>query len=73
MQLLKPGPWLGLLTLGLCTVPVIIWNSQNGWITVRHVADNAGLDSKWQPTLRFFWEFFFSELALLNPIFFAGA
>jgi hypothetical protein len=51
----------------------MIWNAQNGWITLSHVAGNAGLDSKWHPTLRFFWEFLFSELGLLNPIFFVGA
>src|SRR5205085_3410572 len=27
----------------------------------------------WKPTLRFFWEFLFAELALLNPVFFIGA
>lgn len=72
-HLRKPGPWLGLLVLGLCTVPVLIWNAQNGWITVHHVAENAGLKAKWHPTLGFFLEFFFTELALLNPVFFVGA
>jgi hypothetical protein len=62
-----------LFALGLCTLPVIIWNARHGWITVRHVASNASLDVKWRPTLRFFGEFCFSELALLNPIFFIGA
>jgi hypothetical protein len=72
-HLRKPGPWLALLVLGFCTLPVLIWNAQNGWITVHHIAGNAGLDSKWHPTLRFFWEFSFIELAVLNPIFFVGA
>src|SRR5215831_17187751 len=73
VHLRKRGPWLALLGLGLCTLPVVIWNAQNAWITVRHVASNARLDSTWHPTLRFFWEFFFSELALLNPILFVAA
>jgi hypothetical protein len=51
----------------------VIWNAQNQWITVSHVSDNAGLSSEWHPTLRYFWEFLFSELGLLNPIWFVGA
>lgn len=72
-HLRRPGPWLALLILGLCMLPVVIWNAQNQWITIHHVATNAGLGSRWRPTLRYFWRFFFSELALLNPIWFVGA
>lgn len=72
-HLRRPGPWLALLILGLCTLPVVIWNAQNQWITVFHVAGDAGLGSEWHPTLRYFWRFVFSELGLLNPIWFVGA
>jgi hypothetical protein len=73
VHLRKPGPYLAFLMLALCALPVIIWNSEHGWITLRHVAGNAGLTSNWRPTLRFFGEFFFIEAALLNPVFFVGA
>jgi len=69
----KPGPYLALLIVGLCTLPVIIWNSQNGWITIHHVADNAEVGVHWKPTLKFFWEIVFSEAALLNPVFSTAA
>jgi 4-amino-4-deoxy-L-arabinose transferase-like glycosyltransferase/membrane-associated phospholipid phosphatase len=72
-HLRKPGPWLALLVFLVCTAPVIIWNAQHGWITVHHVAGDAGLHSEWQPTLRYFGDFVFSEGALLNPIFFIGS
>lgn len=72
-HLRKPGPWLALLIFGICTLPVIIWNAQNGWITVHHVAGNAGLNGQWHPTLRYFWDFIFQEFALLNPFFFIGS
>jgi 4-amino-4-deoxy-L-arabinose transferase-like glycosyltransferase/membrane-associated phospholipid phosphatase len=72
-HLRRPGPWLALLIFLVCTTPVIIWNAQHGWITVHHVAGNAGLGSPWKPTLRFFRDFLFVEAGLLNPIFFAGA
>jgi membrane-associated phospholipid phosphatase len=72
-HLRRPGPWLALLIFLVCTTPVIIWNAQHGWITVHHVAGNAGLDSRWQPTMRYFWNFLFAEAGLLNPFFFIGA
>lgn len=72
-HLKRPGPWLALAISALCTLPVIIWNAQHGWITVRHVGEKAGLDSGWQPTLKYFWEFLLVEAALLNPVFFVGA
>jgi membrane-associated phospholipid phosphatase len=72
-QLRKRGPWLALLIFSLCTLPVVIWNWQHGWITIHHVAGDAGMRSEWKPTLRYFWDFTFAEFALLNPIFFVGA
>jgi membrane-associated phospholipid phosphatase len=72
-HLRRPGPWLALLIFLVCTTPVIIWNAQHGWISAHHVAGNAGLDKRWQPTTRYFWDFLFDEAGLLNPIFFAGA
>ena len=72
-HLRKPGPWLALLIFALCTVPVIFWNSQNGWITVTHVSENAKLDKEWTPTPGFFVDFTAAETVLLHPIFFVAA
>jgi membrane-associated phospholipid phosphatase len=73
IHLRKPGPWLALLVFLICTLPVIIWNSQHGWITVTHVAGNAGLQGQWHPTLRYFQDFLGGEFFLLNPVFFVAA
>ena len=73
LHLRKPGPWLALLIFALCTLPVILWNSQNGWITVKHVSENAKLDKVWTPTLNFFLDFTAAETVLLHPIFFVAA
>ncbi len=73
MHLRRPGPYLALLLFGLCTLPVVIWNAQHGWITARHVANDAGMASAWHPTLRFFGEFIAIQAALLNPVFLVGA
>ena len=72
-HLRKPGPYLALLVFAICTLPVVIWNAQHGWITATHVAQNASLDKQWKPELRFFWEFLGSELGLLNPVFLIAA
>ncbi len=73
MHLRKPGPYLALLINLLATIPVIIWNSQHDWITVSHVASNAGVNEKWVPTLRNFWDFVGAQLGLLNPVFLVAA
>jgi hypothetical protein len=73
VHLRRPGPYVALLAMALCSLPVVLWNAQHDWITFQHVADNAGLTSQWKPTLRFFWEFLGVEAALLNPVFFVGA
>ena len=72
-HLKKSGPWLALGVFALCMLPVLIWNSQHGWITLSHVAGNAQLGRHWEPTLKYFWEFLGAEAGLLNPIFFFAA
>jgi len=71
-QLRRPGPYAALLVHLVCAAPVLIWNSQRHWITVRHVMNDAGAGSAWHPTLRYVGEFIGSEAALLNPFFFIG-
>jgi 4-amino-4-deoxy-L-arabinose transferase-like glycosyltransferase/membrane-associated phospholipid phosphatase len=73
VHLRRPGPWLALLVVLICTIPVVFWNGRHGWVTLHHIAGNAGLNAHWQPTLRHFWDFTGQELFLLNPIFFLGA
>ena len=71
-HLRKPGPWLALLVFLICTLPVIIWNTQHGWITTRAINADASLKHIWHPTLRYFWDFLFTQAGLLNPVFFLG-
>jgi membrane-associated phospholipid phosphatase len=71
-QLRRIGPYLALLINLICTLPVLIWNHQHHWVTVRHLADRAGLHEERGFTLRHFLEFTVSEIALLNPVFLAA-
>ncbi|HVM50290.1 MAG TPA: glycosyltransferase family 39 protein [Candidatus Acidoferrum sp.] len=73
VHLRRPGPWLALLVVGLCLVPVLVWNARHGWVTLSHVSDNASLHEPWHPTLRHFLEFTGVELGLLNPVFLIAA
>ncbi len=73
MHLRRPGPYLALLINLLCTLPVVIWNRQHDWITVKHVAAHGGAGKAWTPTLKYFFEFIGAEFALLNPWFFVAA
>lgn len=70
VQLRRPGPWLALLVIAVCSLPVLIWNAQHGWITLTHLESRAGLEAVWKPTANFLIDFTMQELALLNPIFF---
>jgi 4-amino-4-deoxy-L-arabinose transferase-like glycosyltransferase len=73
-SLRTPGPYLALLINAICTLPVLLWNYQHGWITVQHVAENAGADTQWtlERMLRFSGRFLSAEFGLLNPIFFVA-
>ena len=71
-QLRRPGPYLALLVNVVCALPVLIWNYQRGWITVIHVAEDAGSGQAWHPTLRYVGDFLGSEAGLLNPVFFVA-
>jgi hypothetical protein len=73
IHLRKPGPWLALAIFMLGLLPMLYWNSQHGWITAHHVADNAGMTHEWHFTLSYFFEFIGLELLLLNPIFLVAA
>ncbi len=82
VHLKKAGPWLALGVFLICTLPVVIWNAQHGWITVFHVAGDAGmtgppehipLGAQLVKSVNYFLEFTAGEFGLLNPIFFVGA
>lgn len=55
----KPGPWLAVSIAALACVPILVWNSRNGWVTFRHVGTQAGAgvsEWKWLGPLRYVTE-----------------
>lgn len=71
-HLRRPGPYLALGLNLLCTLPVLIWNQQNGWAGVTHVGKHAKSGETWKLTPNYLLEFLGSEWALLNPVFFGA-
>ncbi len=66
-HLRKPGPYLALLTNLVCALPVLIWNAQNGWITVSHVANDAGAGQPWHFTLNYLQRFSCERIVFAQP------
>ncbi len=56
-QLLRrPGFWIACTIAGMCCLPILWWNWNNGWVTFRHVGGQAGVDKPvliWAGPLRY--------------------
>ena len=68
-QFRKKGIYLALGMVALSTVPVLLWNAQNDWITITHLESRAGLTNTWRYNWNFMQDFIVQQLSLLNPIF----
>lgn len=66
----KFGFWLAIIIAALMIVPNIIWNLENGFVTVTHTGDNIGwkgFDPNWSGLI----EFFGSQFGVFGPILFS--
>ncbi len=43
VHLWRPGFWIMCLVAGFCCLPILIWNMQHDWVTVRHLLGLSGL------------------------------
>src|SRR5262245_886087 len=71
----RPGFWVMTLVAGLSAVPILYWNSQNDWVTFRHVAVQAGVaESKKSAGLRWFgpFEYLGGQFAVLLGFWFVA-
>jgi 4-amino-4-deoxy-L-arabinose transferase-like glycosyltransferase len=62
--LISPWPWLGALVALLIFSPVLVWNAQHDWASVRFQA-NRLIVHDW--SLRYLAEFFLTQLGLATP------
>jgi 4-amino-4-deoxy-L-arabinose transferase-like glycosyltransferase/membrane-associated phospholipid phosphatase len=72
-QFRQPGLYIAIAISLLAFLPIIIWNSQHGWITLTHLNERAGLNQQWTFHSGFILDFILAEFGLLNPIFLALA
>lgn len=72
VQLRRPGPYLALTVNFIVALPVLIWNAQHEWVTIKHVGGRADFGDLSHFTVRYLFEFIGAEIGLLNPVFFAG-
>lgn len=63
-------PYAALLVSILCFSPVIIWNMQHDWITLRHTAGQAHIAEGVRVSLESFLEFLGSQVGAVTPILF---
>ncbi len=70
-RLLEPGPYLACLVATLMFLPVLLWNSQHGWVSFAFQIDH-GLGSSigdfWRSALRHEGDLLGGQLGLASPI-----
>jgi hypothetical protein len=42
-RFVAPGFWIMVASAALCCLPILIWNIQHDWVSLRHVSGQAGL------------------------------
>lgn len=65
------GPYLAVIVSLALFSPVVIWNAQHAWVTVKHTAGQAHLQKGFVLSLKDFFEFFVSQLGVVTPLVFA--
>lgn len=71
-ELRQPGFYAMLALFGVCTIPVLAWNAQNGWVTVDHLSARGGLDQPWHLDLREVLKFVGMHFGVYSPLVFGG-
>src|SRR5208337_1939226 len=66
----RPMPYIAFMISILVFSPVIIWNAQHGWLTIRHTAGQAHVADGLTLSVKSFMEFFGSQIGIITPLFF---
>jgi membrane-associated phospholipid phosphatase len=64
------SPYIAFLISLIVFSPVIIWNANHDWITLKHTAGQAHLAEGLQISLKNFFEFLGSQLGVITPLLF---
>jgi 4-amino-4-deoxy-L-arabinose transferase-like glycosyltransferase/membrane-associated phospholipid phosphatase len=68
--LLTKGPYIALIISILVFSPVIIWNANHDWVTLKHTAGQAHIEEGIQISLTSFLEFVGSQFGVITPLLF---
>ncbi|MFN3739526.1 MAG: glycosyltransferase family 39 protein [Thermodesulfovibrionales bacterium] len=69
--LLKKGfPYLSVIITGIVFLPVVVWNIDNNFVTLRHTAGHLGIYEGLGLRPKYFFEFIGSQIGVITPLFF---
>lgn len=63
-------PYMAIALTIIVFLPVIIWNIQNSFVTLRHTAGHIGVYEGLRINLKTFFEFIGSQIGVISPLFF---
>jgi len=66
--LLTIGPYIALIISLIVFSPVMLWNAQHDWVTLKHTAGQAHIAQGIQLSLKSFAEFMGSQLGVITPL-----
>ncbi|MEW6408832.1 MAG: glycosyltransferase family 39 protein [Nitrospirota bacterium] len=70
--LIRKEPYLAFIISIIIFSPVIIWNIQHDWVTVKHVIGQANVPAGFRASSKWFIEFIVSQVGIITPLVFAG-
>ncbi len=68
--LLTKWPYLSLMISLVVFTPVIVWNAQHDWVTLRHTAGQAHIAEGFNISLESLAEFMGSQIGVITPVIF---
>jgi undecaprenyl-diphosphatase len=64
------GPYIAFIVSMITFSPVIAWNAENGWITLKHTAAQANIGEGLNISAKDFFEFIISQFGIITPVLF---
>jgi undecaprenyl-diphosphatase len=64
------GPYIAVIVGILVFSPVILWNADHGWVTLKHTAGQAHVYDGLKIAPKYFFEFLGSQLGVVTPVLF---
>jgi membrane-associated phospholipid phosphatase len=66
--LFSRGPYIAIIVSVLVFSPVILWNAEHDWVTLRHTAGQANVAEGFRITFIRFFEFAGSQFGVITPL-----